>query len=60
MEEPVLTFSVSRAEIKAFLDKPHDPPEFHTKSTKMCVKGAATVLGQEARYGFIGERFHHR
>ena len=66
MEEPVLTFSVSRAEIKAFLDKPYDPPKFscHTQSTERCVKqvteSAAAVCGQEARDGYVRARNHHR
>ena len=57
---------MTRAEIKAFLDKPYDPPKFscHTQSTERCVKlvteAASAVCGQEARDGYIRARIHHR
>ena len=66
VDEPVLTCSMSRAEIKAFLNKPYDPPKFscHTQSTERCVKmvteAAAAVCGQDARDGYIRARVHHR
>ena len=66
VDEPVLTCSMTRAEIKAFLDKPYDPPKFscHTQSTERCVKlvteAASAVCGQEARDGYIRARIHHR
>lgn len=66
VDEPVLTCSMTRAEIKSFLDKPYDPPKFscHTQSTERCVKlvteAAAAVCGQEARDGYIRARIHHR
>ena len=66
MDEPVFTCSLSKEEIKGFLVKPHDPPQFscHTQSTERCVKlvteAAAAVCGQEARDGYAKARMEHR
>ena len=53
-------------EIKGFLVKPYDPPQFscHTQSTERCVKlvieAAAAVCGQVAGDGYAEARMEHR
>ena len=52
--EPLFTCSLSQEDIRGFLDKTFDVPEFsiHTQSTERAVKHitdtAASVVGQEA------------
>ena len=64
--EPVFTCSLSKENIMGFLVKPYDVPKFsiHTQSTERAVKqvteAAASVVGHEARDGFIRARAHHR
>ena len=57
--EPIYTCSLSKAEIKGFIDLTYEYPNLscHTQSTERCVKlvteAAAAVCGQEARDGYI-------
>ena len=66
VNEPVMTCSLAKKDIKAFLEKPYEAPKFscHTQSTERCVKlvteAASAVCGQDARDGYIRARIQHR
>ena len=64
--EPVYTCSLPKKNIKDFVSKPCDPPNFlsHSQATECCMKlgkeAAAAVCGPEARDGYIRARIAHR
>ena len=66
MAEPVFTCVLSKMELEQLREKPYQVPKFacNTQATERCVKlvteAAASVVGPEARDGYVRAQVHHR